>query len=158
VSVRRATAADAAAIAGVALRAALHADELLDPDELEADPEGWASVLDRATVVVHEVHDRVAGVVATGGGQVVVLAVDPSAQGAGVGTLLLDVAEAALRMDGRDEGVCWVPERDEGAARLGARRRASRRPVGPAPAPPQAPHLKAGAAEAQPDGAVRARS
>lgn len=95
--IRPATAADAAAVARVEIRARAHADELLDPDALEPPPRDGA--------LVAELAGRVVGFVVPDGPDGLVLAVDPVAQGAGLGGTLLEAA-------GTDATHAWVPERD----------------------------------------------
>ena len=57
---------------------------------------------------VHDVDGFVAGFASAGGGELMALYVDPAAQGAGVGSGLLEHAEAALRDEGAAEASLWV--------------------------------------------------
>lgn len=50
----------------------------------------------------------VAGFACAGGGELLALYVDPAAQGAGVGTALLEHAERELRAAGAEEAKLWV--------------------------------------------------
>lgn len=93
--IRPARAGDEAALAAIEVRAALHADELLAPEEAEPDPAAWT-----AAVVVAEAGGRVVG-----GARPDRVVVDPAAQGAGVGTALW----AAVADRPRE---AWVRERD----------------------------------------------
>ena len=102
--IRRATPADAEAIAAVEVRAFRHAyADLLDPQflaELDPDVEGqeWRDALakDDRVVFVAELEGRVVGYASVReDGQLRTLYVDPFAQGAGVGTQLLAEAERA---------------------------------------------------------------
>lgn len=96
--IRAATAADAPAVARVEIRARALADERLDPDVLEPPP--------RPGAVVAEVEGRLVGFAAVGDDGLV-LAVDPLAQGAGLGAALLQD-----RCRAEAPSFAWVPERD----------------------------------------------
>jgi ribosomal protein S18 acetylase RimI-like enzyme len=101
--IRSATVDDAAALAGVEVRAFRHAyAEILSPGFLDdMDPEertsAWLKALaDPATSAwVVQAGGRVAGYALVRGAVLTALYVDPAAQGAGAGTALLEVAEQA---------------------------------------------------------------
>jgi ribosomal protein S18 acetylase RimI-like enzyme len=101
--IRRATRADAAAIARVEIRTfRLAYEELLDPGFLDdLDPAEraakWDEVLARrgTEVWVAEEGSAVVGYASVTDGRLTTLSVDPVAQGAGVGTALLGEAERA---------------------------------------------------------------
>lgn len=111
--IRRATPADAAAIGRVFVAAR---DEMAYlpriPDDDRPQLGGW--FLERADLWVDERAGRVAGFVGLDEGEVTHLYVDPSAQGAGIGTGLLQ--HAISLSDGRLW--LWVFQRNEGARRL----------------------------------------
>ena len=62
---------------------------------------------------VFDANGYVAGFCSAGGGELWALYVDPPAQGAGVGTLLLDHAESSMREAGTSEAVLWVYAENE---------------------------------------------
>ena len=102
--IRRATRADADAIAAIEVRTFRHAyADILDPHYLaELDPdaraEEWREALDQTdrVVFVAELGGRVVGYTSVReDGQLRTIYVDPFAQGAGVGTQLLEAAERA---------------------------------------------------------------
>jgi len=102
--IRRATGADAGAIAAIEVRTFRHAyADILDPHflaELDADARAdeWRTTLQGADrlVFVAELDGRVVGYASVrGDGNLRMLYVDPFAQGAGVGTQLLAEAERA---------------------------------------------------------------
>lgn len=126
VRLRRATPQDAPAIAAIAVRAWHHAyADFLDPRTLaERDVESqttrWRDHLTagEAETVVAVTSGRVVGYATTGPGGdrdtdattggVLALYVDPSAQGAGLGTRLLADAVARLRGAGYRDATLWV--------------------------------------------------
>lgn len=126
VTLRPAVPADARAVAEVHVRSRTHAyADLLEPRALaertvETETERWAGHLEAGATEtwVAEVSGRIAGFVTVGAGEdadatpqtgaVHALYVDPPAQGAGVGSQLLEHAEARLRAHGRSEVILWV--------------------------------------------------
>lgn len=128
-AVRRAVSADAGEIAGVDVRAWWHSyQEFLDEQRLlertvEQRTGAWQEHLgagaQRETWAL-EVAGRIAGYVSLGGsrdadaepetGELFALYVDPPAQGAGAGTVLLDHAEARLCELGRSAATLWTFE------------------------------------------------
>jgi ribosomal protein S18 acetylase RimI-like enzyme len=132
VHVRRATAADAQAVARVQVRGWLHAYEDIVPPErlahwtVERREPVWRAMLDEgAGAWVAEAAGRVAGFVAVGAardpdaqagtGELYALYVDPVAQGAGLGRRLLDAGVAELRALGFAAATLWVFERNGNA-------------------------------------------
>lgn len=101
--IRRATVADAAAVATVHARGWRHAyTDLLDPQviaerDVDTRTGQWTEWIGagEGEVWVAEVEGRVVGFAAVAGETLRALYVDPVAQGAGVGTALLAQAEAA---------------------------------------------------------------
>jgi ribosomal protein S18 acetylase RimI-like enzyme len=76
-------------------------------------------VSDRAiSTWVYEVEGFIAGFASAGEGQLTALYVDPAAQGAGVGTALLEHAEHALRDAGATEATLEVFARNEHGRRF----------------------------------------
>jgi GNAT superfamily N-acetyltransferase len=96
-TVRRASAGDAARVAEVHLRARRTAMPWLAQPHTDEEVHAWVrSVLvPSGTVTVAELDGRVAGFVAAGDGWLEHLYVDPAAQGQGVGLLLFAHAQAA---------------------------------------------------------------
>ncbi len=139
--IRGATPDDAAALAGVQLRAWWRAyAEWVDPErfgtleervgrwrELLAQPDG----LRRSTLVFDQA-GLLAGFASVGPardddatpatGELMAVYVDPVAQGAGVGGALLDAAEGRLRSDGYADAVLWVLAENAMARELYERR------------------------------------
>ncbi len=128
--VRPATVGDAAACARIQVRAWHTAfADLIFPEltpTVADQTERWTAALADPEVdaLVAELRDTVHGFVAWGpardadagkAGEIYALFVDPVAQGAGVGGLLMREAEGALRFAGYDGVVLWTPE--EGLAR-----------------------------------------
>lgn len=134
--IRPATEADAAAIARMHTRSRrrgyqdILAPEVLDDSE-SARAERWRASLTEPdppgmVTLVEDVEGDIAGVVSFGPsrprfappgiGEVHGLYVDPTAQGAGVGTRLLTAAEDGLRAQGFDRATLWV-YRDNAHAR-----------------------------------------
>ncbi len=128
VTLRRARPDDAEQIAGISVRAWAHAYEsFLDPRVLaertaasQADRwRGWLAGTETETQVA-EVRGRIAGYATVGAsrdgdagktvGQLSGLYVEPSAQGAGLGTRLLADAVARLRDSGYTVATLWVFE------------------------------------------------
>jgi GNAT superfamily N-acetyltransferase len=131
---RRALAADAAAIAGVDVRAWCHAyGSFLDEQRLaerttEMREQRWRDVLaaDDSETWLLEAGGRIAGFATIGPGrdedagaatgEIYALYVDPPAQGAGAGTRLLDGAERRLAQLGSEQATLWTFS-DNGLAR-----------------------------------------
>ena len=113
--IRRATPADAAAIAGVQARSWRHAyAEIVAPEDMPV-PEQQAPRFAEFIEGGGEVHvfdqdGRVVAFAALDGNELRAIYVDPPAQGAGVGTALLDAAVAALRAAGHVEAFLWTFE------------------------------------------------
>lgn len=134
--IRAATVADARAIGALQLRAWLRAYEDIvdgsvlagyDVDGREARWLKWLGEDSAVRTFVGEVDGRVCGFVTAGAdrgegsaaadrGEVWALNVDPPAQGAGLGGLLLAAGEDSLREQGFARAVLWV-FRDNGLAR-----------------------------------------
>lgn len=126
VTLRRAAPADAPAIAAIAVRAWVHAyADFVDPRTLAerdvaSQTADWDQRLtaEETETVVAEVAGRVAGYATTGPagdadsapetGGVLALYVDPSAQGAGLGTQLLADAVARLQAGGYRGATLWA--------------------------------------------------
>jgi len=114
--IRPATVDDAGAIAHLQVRAWLRSyADFVDPERMHADAvsaERWAGWIadPHLDVWVAEHAGGVVGFAAAGEGEVTALYVDPAAQGAGVGTLLLARAEDGLRERGARAAVAWVFE------------------------------------------------
>ena len=121
--IRRARPDDAGAIAGIHHRTwhAAYA-EILDPTELPEvpEPERWAERLQHAaiTTLVWDQGGAVAGFASAGQGTLLALYVDPRAQGAGVGTALMEAALDLLRADGNRDAVAWTFVDNERARRF----------------------------------------
>lgn len=128
VTLRPATVADAEAIAGISVRGWAHAyADFLDPRVLaerttERQAERWRAWLagDVTQTAVAEAGGRIAGYATVGAsrdadatpvvGELAGLYVDPPAQGAGLGTRLLEDALARLRARGFTSATLWVFE------------------------------------------------
>jgi len=113
--IRPATPADAAEIAGVQARAWRHAyADIIEPDAMlvpdETTPRWADAIAARGGVLVWDQDGRVAGFAALEGNELRAIYVDPPAQGAGVGSALLDAAVAALRAAGHAEAFLWTFE------------------------------------------------
>jgi GNAT superfamily N-acetyltransferase len=113
--IRRATPADAPAIAAVQVRACHHAyAEIVEPDHMptveDRAPRFAATLADGAELYVWDQDGRVAGFVALDGDELRAIYVDPPAQGAGVGAALLAVAVQAMRAAGHAEAFLWTFE------------------------------------------------
>lgn len=101
--IRRATVADARAIATVEIRAFRHAyADILEPEylagmDVDEEAAAWAQSLAEAGRLawVAETEDRVVGYASIRGDELRTLYVDPVAQGAGLGTRLLAEAQSA---------------------------------------------------------------
>ena len=127
-SLRRGAPDDADQIAGISVRAWIHAYEsFLDPRVLAertmaSQAERWREWLADEVTQTHvaEVGGRIAGYATVGAsrdgdaddtvGQLSALYVDPAAQGAGLGTRLLADAVARLRASGFNVATLWVFE------------------------------------------------
>lgn len=130
VTLRPAVAADADAIAAISVRAWAHAyADFLDPRVLAQrtvpdQAERWRGWLagDETRTQVAQVAGRIVGYAAVGAsrdtdatpavGELAALYVDPSAQGAGLGTTLLHDAVARLRAGGFTAATLWVFEQN----------------------------------------------
>lgn len=138
---RPATPADAAAIAGIQARAWWHAyDELLEPRRIAAHleangPDVWRARLAEPgrvrTVVAATADGTVRGYAVhgpsrlperPGDGELLAINVDPPAQGAGVGGVLLDAVHAGLAAEGHDHAVLLVFDGNGHARRFYAAR------------------------------------
>ena len=120
--IRRATPADAPAIAAVQARAWRHAfADIVEPERMPAVEEQvpwWVAHLDAGGEVhVWDQDGRVVGFATTGpgredatAGELYAIHVDPPAQGAGVGSALLAAAEQSLRGAGHREAILWTFE------------------------------------------------
>jgi GNAT superfamily N-acetyltransferase len=113
--IRRATLADAAAIAMIQARSWRHAyADIVAPEDMP-EPEQRERRLGEyiaggGEVYVSEQGDQVAGFALLDGHELRALYVDPPAQGAGVGTALLQAAVEALRAAGHAEAFLWTFE------------------------------------------------
>jgi len=113
--IRRATPADADAIATVQARAWRHAyAEIVEPDAMP-DPvrqaPRWRERLGEGAIVhVFDQHGRIAGFAALDGSELRALYVDPPAQGAGVGSVLIQAVADTLRASGHAEAFLWTFE------------------------------------------------
>jgi GNAT superfamily N-acetyltransferase len=111
----RATPADAAAIAGVQARAWRHAyADIVEADRMPV-PEQQAPRFAEFIEGGGEVHvfdqdGRVVAFAAVDGNELRAIYVDPPAQGAGVGSALLEAAVAALRAASHAEAFLWTFE------------------------------------------------
>ena len=135
--IREAQPADADALAALQLRAWARAyADIIPPERLDADGarerrETWrkliaSSAASRRTTLVADLDGQLAGLVAVGPardddarpgvGDLMAIYVDPPAQGAGVGRLLMAAGEDGLRREGYREAVLWVFE-ENGLAR-----------------------------------------
>ena len=129
--VRPATAGDSDAIAAVHGRAWFHAyDDFLPYDQLtkydqDERRDWWAQVLrgeHDSHVLVSTTGDDVVRAFAAygaardedrpGEGELYAMYVDPAAQGAGLGTALLDAVTARMRADGYERAILWVYEQN----------------------------------------------
>jgi GNAT superfamily N-acetyltransferase len=113
--IRRATPADAAAIAAVQARAWRHAyADIVAPEDMPVPEERaarFAAHIDGGSdVFVWDQEGRVAGFAAVDSDELRAIYVDPPAQGAGVGTALLSAAVDALRASGHAEAFLWTFE------------------------------------------------
>ena len=113
--IRRATVDDAAAIASIQARGWRHAfADIVEPDRMP-DPEDQGPRLADFIAGGGEIHvfdqdGRIAGFAIIQGDELRALYVDPPAQGAGVGSALLDAAVEALRANGHAEAFLWTFE------------------------------------------------
>jgi GNAT superfamily N-acetyltransferase len=113
--IRRATLADAAAIAMVQARSWRHAYADIVASEDMPEPEQQEHRLAEyiaggGAVYVSQQGDQVAGFAVLNGDELRAIYVDPPAQGAGVGTALLQAAVEALRAAGHAEAFLWTFE------------------------------------------------
>ena len=120
--IRRATPADAPAIAAVQARTWRHAfADIVDPERMpnvEDQAPRWVAHLEvGGEVHVWDQDGRVVGFATagpdrdhTGVGELYAIYVDPPAQGAGVGSALLAAAEQSLRGAGHREAILWTFE------------------------------------------------
>jgi GNAT superfamily N-acetyltransferase len=113
--IRRATPDDGAAIAAVQARSWRQAyADIVDPERMP-DPERQAPrfaerIADGAEVYVFDQDGRVAGFAALDGNELRAIYVDPRAQGAGVGSALLEASVEGLRAAGHREAFLWCFE------------------------------------------------
>jgi GNAT superfamily N-acetyltransferase len=113
--IRRATVEDAAAIASIQARGWRHAfADIVEPERMP-DPEEQGPRLADFIAGGGEIHvfdqdGRIAGFAIVQGEELRALYVDPPAQGAGVGSALLDAAVEALRANGHVEAFLWTFE------------------------------------------------
>ena len=120
--IRRATPADAPAIAAVQARTWRHAfADIVEHERMpsvEDQAPRWVAHLDGGgEVLVWDQDGRVAGFATAGPGredastgELYAIYVDPPAQGAGVGSALLAAAEQSLRDAGQREAILWTFE------------------------------------------------
>jgi GNAT superfamily N-acetyltransferase len=113
--IRRAVPADAEAIAAVQARGWRHAfADIVEPDRMpdpeEQGPRFADFIAGGGEVLVFDQDGRIAGFAVVVGEELRALYVDPPAQGAGVGSALLDAALEALRADGHAEAFLWTFE------------------------------------------------
>jgi len=113
--IRRATPADAPAIAGVQARAWRHAyADIVEPERMptaeQQEPRFATFIADGGEVYVWDQDGHVVGFAALEGEELRAVYVDPPAQGAGVGSALLDAAVEALRAAGHREAFLWTFE------------------------------------------------
>ncbi len=125
--IRPAVAGDAESIDRVHVRAWERAyGDFVAPDRMigAREPEDrlarWRERLDDEVIRtwVFELDGFLAGFASAGGGTLRALYVDPGAQGAGVGTALLEHAEAVLRAEGAAEAELWVYRENEHGRRF----------------------------------------
>ena len=120
--IRRATPADAPAIAAVQARAWRHAyADIVEPERMptvEQQAPRWVAHIDSGGEIhVWDQDGRVVGFATAGPGredasvgELYAIYVDPPAQGAGVGAQLLAAAEQSLRDAGHREAILWTFE------------------------------------------------
>lgn len=113
--IRRATPADAPAIAAVQARTWRHAyADLVDPERMpdpaQQAPRFAQAIAGGGEVYVFDQDGQVAGFAALDGKELRAIYVDPPAQGAGVGSALLQATVDALRAAGRREASLWCFE------------------------------------------------
>jgi GNAT superfamily N-acetyltransferase len=113
--IRAATPADVDAIAAVQARAWRHAyADIVEPEDMPS-PDGQTPrfadhVARGGELYVWDQDGRIAGFVAVDRAELQAIYVDPPAQGAGVGTALLDAAADAFRTAGYEEAFLWTFE------------------------------------------------
>jgi GNAT superfamily N-acetyltransferase len=113
--IRRATPADAPAIAAVQARTWRHAyADIVDPERMP-DPSQQAPrfaeyIAGGTEVLVFDQDGVVAGFAALDGDELRAIYVEPAAQGAGVGSALLEASVEALRAAGLGEAFLWCFE------------------------------------------------
>jgi GNAT superfamily N-acetyltransferase len=113
--IRRATPADAEAIAAVQARAWRHAyADIVEPEWMPATeqqaPRFAEHIAAGGQVDVFDQDGRIAGFTVVVGGELRAIYVDPPAQGAGVGSALLESAVEAMRAAGHTEAFLWTFE------------------------------------------------
>jgi GNAT superfamily N-acetyltransferase len=115
--IRRATPADAEAVDGVSVRGWERAyTDFIVPDRMnsavprEERVARWRERLGRDEIRtwVWDQDGLVAGFASAGRGEVLALYVEPAAQGAGVGSALLEHVERDMREEGSAEATLWV--------------------------------------------------
>ncbi|MEN3279616.1 MAG: hypothetical protein V7607_756 [Solirubrobacteraceae bacterium] len=113
--IRAATAADAGPIAAVQARAWHHAyADIVKPEDMPSaeyeTPRFADHIAGGGELYVWDQDGRIAGFAAVDGAELHAIYVDPPAQGAGVGTALLDAAVEAFRTAGNEEAFLWTFE------------------------------------------------
>jgi GNAT superfamily N-acetyltransferase len=113
--IRRATVDDAAAIASIQARGWRHAfADIVEPEHMpepkQQAPRFAEFIGGGGQVYVFDQDGHVAGFVTVVDDELRAIYVDPPAQGAGVGTALLDAAVEALRDAGHREAFLWTFE------------------------------------------------
>jgi GNAT superfamily N-acetyltransferase len=113
--IRRATVDDAAAIASIQARGWRHAfADIVEPEHMpepeQQEPRFAEFIAGGGEVYVWDQDGQVAGFATLEGDELRAIYVDPPAQGAGVGSALLDAAVEALRAAGHAEAFLWTFE------------------------------------------------
>lgn len=113
--IRRATLADAPAIAAVQARTWRHAyADIVDPDRMpdpaEQAPRFAERIAGGGEVLVFDQDGVLAGFAALAGNELRAIYVEPAAQGAGVGSALLEASVEVLRAAGFREAFLWCFE------------------------------------------------
>jgi GNAT superfamily N-acetyltransferase len=111
--IRAASVDDAAAIASIQAHAWRHAyAEIVAPEDMpspeQQGPRFAEYIAGGGVVLVWDQDGRVAGFAALAGDELRAVYVDPPAQGAGVGSALLEASVEALRAAGQREAFLWT--------------------------------------------------